>query len=117
MTSPPLPPRPRGAPVAPYIAASLLAERRRIAMAFRAANATSAPQARSLKALSLKHDAPFDEMLRLGVIRQTDAGYWFDDSAYDQKIEHPRFRTIGVGVVVGLLALLAFAAYGVFTAA
>ncbi|MCU0617994.1 MAG: hypothetical protein MUD17_13055 [Gemmatimonadaceae bacterium] len=116
MTSSPLPSRPRGAPVAPYIAAALLAERRRIAMAFRGANATSPAQARSLKALSLKHDAPFDEMLRLGVIRQGDAGYWFDDDAYDQKIEHPRFRTLGVAAVVGLLALLGIAAWGVFTA-
>lgn len=116
MTSPPLPSRPRGAPVAPYIAASLLAERRRIAMAFRAVNATAADRARSLKAIGLKHDAPFDELLRLGVIRQVDAGFWFDDAAYDHTIEHPRFRTVGVALVLVILAVLLLAMYGVFTA-
>jgi hypothetical protein len=116
MPSPSLPPRSRGAPVAPYVAASLLAERRRIAMAFRAAGAVAPGQARSLAALGLRHDAPFDELLRLGVIRQVDAGWWFDDDAYDRTIEHPRFRTVGMAVILGLLALLVVAAYGVFTA-
>ena len=116
MTSPPLPSRPRGAPVAPYIAATLLAERRRIAMAFRAANATSADRARSLKTIGLRHDAPFDELLRLGVIHQVDAGFWFDDAAYDRTVEHPRFRTIGVAAVIAIFVLLLIAMAGVFTA-
>lgn len=116
MTAPPPPTRPRGAPVAPYIAASLLAERRRIAMAFRAGNATSPGAARDLRALGLKHDAPFDELLRLGAIRQEPNGFWFDDATYDRTIEHPRFRTLGVMAVVGIFVLLVVALVGVFTA-
>jgi hypothetical protein len=102
--------------VAPYIAASLLAERRRIAMAFRARNATSPATARDLKVLGLKHDAPFDELLRLGVIRQEASGFWFDEAAYDRKVEHPRFRTVGMLVIGAIFVLLLVALVGVFTA-
>jgi hypothetical protein len=116
MNAPPPSTRPRGAPVAPYIAASLLAERRRIAMAFRAGNAIAPGTARDLKALGLTHDAPFDELLRLGAIRQEANGFWFDEATYDRTIEHPRFRTLGVIAVVGIFLLLLVALVGVFTA-
>jgi hypothetical protein len=98
------------------IAAALLAERRRIAMAFRAAEATSTARASTLKALGLRHDAPFEDLLQLGVIQRTDTGFWFDDVKYERAIEQPRFRVLGVAFVIGIFLLLVVALVGVFTA-
>lgn len=115
-SSPPRPPGSAPQPVAKRIATALLAERRRIAMAFRAADATRPDQAATLAALGLRHDAPFDELLRLGVIQQVERGYWFDDTRYEHKVENPRFRTVGMLVVLAIFVLLLVAMVGVFTA-
>jgi len=98
------------------IATALLAERRRIAMAFRAADATSAARATTPKALGLRHDAPFEDLLQLGVIQRTDSGFWFDEAKYERTIEQPRFRVAGIAFVVGIFVLLIVAMVGVFTA-
>jgi hypothetical protein len=98
------------------IATALLAERRRIAMAFRAADATSAARSTPLTTLGLRHDAPFEDLIQLGVIHRTDAGFWFDESRYERTIEQPRFRLFGMAFVVGIFVLLIVALIGVFTA-
>jgi hypothetical protein len=98
------------------IATALLAERRRIAMAFRAAEATSTARAATLKTLGLRHDAPFEDLLQLGVIQRTDSGFWFDEVKYERTIEQPRFRVAGMAFVVGIFVLLIVAMIGVFTA-
>ncbi len=98
------------------VAAILLAERRRIAMAFRAADATTAERAAELKTLQLRHDAPFDDLLRLGVIHQHERLFWFDEAKYESAIERPRFRSVGIVVVLLILALFAWAFVGVMTA-
>jgi hypothetical protein len=98
------------------IATALLAERRRIAMAFRAAESTSTARAATLKTLGLRHDAPFEDLLQLGVIQRTDSGFWFDEVKYERTIEQPRFRVAGMAFVVGIFVLLIVAMIGVFTA-
>ncbi len=115
-SSPPSPSRSAPQPVAKRIATALLAERRRIAMAFRAVDATSAERATTLAVLGIRHDAPFDELLRLGVIQQVERGYWFDDTRYEHKVENPRFRTLGMIAVLAIFVLLLVAMVGVFTA-
>jgi hypothetical protein len=98
------------------IATALLAERRRIAMAFRAVDATAVARAAPLKTLGLRHDAPFEDLIQLGVIQRTEAGFWFDESRYERTVERPRFRVAGVAFVVGIFVLLIVAMIGVFTA-
>lgn len=98
------------------VAAILLAERRRIAMAFRAIDATTAERAAELKTLQLRHDAPFDDLLRLGVIHQRERLFWFDETKYESAIERPRFRTVGMVVVLLIFALLVWAFVGVMNA-
>jgi hypothetical protein len=98
------------------IATALLAERRRIAMGFRAAAATSATRAAPLKTLGLRHDAPFEDLIKLGVIQRTDTGFWFDETQYERTIERPRFRVLGMAFVIGIFLLLIVAMVGVFTA-
>jgi hypothetical protein len=98
------------------IATALLAERRRIAMGFRAAEATSAMRSVPLKTLGLRHDAPFEDLIQLGVIHRTDTGFWFDEARYERTIERPRFRVAGMAFVVGIFLLLVVAIIGVFTA-
>jgi hypothetical protein len=98
------------------IATALLAERRRIAMAFRSAEATSLARATPLKTLGLRHDAPFEDLIQLGVIQRTDGGFWFDETQYERTIEQPRFRVIGLAFVAGIFLLLVVAVVGVFTA-
>lgn len=98
------------------IATALLAERRRIAMGFRAADATSATRAAPLKTLGLRHDAPFEDLVQLGVIHRTDTGFWFDEPKFERTVEQPRFRVAGVAFVVGIFVLLIVAMLGVFTA-
>ncbi len=101
---------------APRIAAALLAERRRIAMAFRGADATLPERAAELATLGLRHDAPFEDLIRLGVITRVDRGFWFDEARYERTIEHPRFRTLGVAAVIGIFALFLVALIGVLRA-
>ncbi len=98
------------------IATALLAERRRIAMGFRAADATSVARAAPLKTLGLRHDAPFEDLIKLGVIQRTEGGFWFDETKYEHTVERPRFRVVGVAFVIGILLLLIVAMIGVFTA-
>lgn len=85
-------------------------------MGFRAADATTATSAAPLKTLGLRHDAPFEDLLQLGVIHRTDSGFWFDEAQYERTIERPRFRVAGMAFVVGILLLLIVAMVGVFTA-
>ncbi len=102
---------------APRVAALLLAERRRIAMAFRAAQALAPERAATLDALAVRHDAPFEDMIQLGVIqRTTQQQFWFDEARYVRMIEQPRFRTIGMAVVLAILAVFIWALIGVLSA-
>lgn len=98
------------------VAAALLAERRRIAMAFRAIDATTTERAAELKTLQLRHDAPFDDLIRLGVIHQRERRFWFDESRYERTIERPRFRSIGMVVILLIFALFVWAFVGVMNA-
>lgn len=98
------------------IATALLAERRRIAMAFRGLGATNAARAATLKTLGVRHDAPFEDLIQLGVIQCTDAGFWFDESRFERTIEQPRFRRLGMAFVAGIFLLLIVTLVGVFTA-
>jgi hypothetical protein len=102
----------------PRVAAALLAERRRIAMAFRAAEALEPARAATLQTLALRHDAPFEDLLKLKVIHQTEqrTTFWFDESRYESMIERPRFRTIGMVFVLAIAALFFWALIGVMSA-
>ncbi len=102
----------------PRVAAALLAERRRIAMAFRAADALEPGRAATLQALALKHDAPFEDLIKLRVIHRTEqrTTFWFDESRYDRMIERPRFRLLGMVFVLAILALFIWALIGVLSA-
>lgn len=102
---------------APRVVALLLAERRRIAMAFRAAKALSPDRAATLETLAVYDDALFEDMIRLGVVRQTaQRTYWFDERSYMRTIERPRFHAWGVLSVLAILLLFVWTLYGVFTA-
>ena len=98
------------------IAAALLAERRRIAMAFRATGATTEPTAASLKALGLRHDAPFHELMTLGVIHQAGNGFWFDEARYERAVERPRFRVLGMIAIAAIFVVFVVTLVGVLTA-
>jgi len=102
----------------PRVAAALLAERRRIAMAFRAAAALEPGKAATLETLAVRHDAPFEDLIKLRVIHRTEQRntFWFDEARYDSMIERPRFRTIGMVFVLAIAAVFFWALYGVMSA-
>lgn len=85
-------------------------------MGFRAADATNAAHAAPLKTLGLRHDAPFEDLIKLGVIQRTDSGFWFDEAQYERTVERPRFRVAGMVFVAAILLVLIVAMIGVFTA-
>jgi hypothetical protein len=98
------------------VVAELAAERRRVAMAFRAAGATSPDRAVPLESIGLRYDATVDFLVRLGVIGDVERGYWFDDARFQRAVETPWFRRIGVAVVVGLIVLAVGTVIGVLSA-
>jgi hypothetical protein len=98
------------------VVATLAAERRRIAMAFRAAGATRADAAVSLESIGLQYDHQLDFLVRLGVIHDVDLGYWMDDARYISTVEAPRFRRWGALLVIALMALAVVTVVGVFAA-
>lgn len=98
------------------VVAELAAERRRVAMAFRAVGAVSPDRAVSLESLGLRYDGTVDYLVRLGVIRDVERGYWFDDARFQSAVESPRFRTVGMVAVVALMLLAVLTVIGVITA-
>jgi hypothetical protein len=98
------------------VVATLAAERRRIAMAFRAAGAITPDRAVSLESMGLRYDTQIDYLVRLGVILDVERGYWFDEAKFASTIEAPRFRLFGVVAVVALMVLAVVTVIGVFTA-
>ncbi len=99
------------------IAAALLAERRTIAMAFRASNATAPDKAATLATLGLRYNAPFHELTTLKVIHVEGNTYWFDDERFARTVEQPRFRVVGMVIVGVIFVMFVVALAGVLTAA
>jgi hypothetical protein len=98
------------------IVAALLAERREIAAAFRARNATEAGRAVPFETLGLPRNAAFQELVKLGVVQQVGSSYWLDDVKFNHTIEQPRFRVFGVVTVSVIFLVLVVAFIGVLTA-
>ena len=102
----------------PRVAAALLAERRRIAMAFRAVEALEPGKAATLETLAIRHDAPFEDLIKLRVIQRTEqrTTFWFDEARFQSMIEKPRFRTIGMAFILAIAVVFFWALYGVMSA-
>jgi hypothetical protein len=98
------------------VVAELAAERRRVAMAFRAAGAVSPDRAASLESIGLRYDATMDYLVRLGVVRDVERGYWLDEAKFLTAVESPRFRTIGMIAVIILIVLAVVTVIGVVSA-
>jgi hypothetical protein len=97
-------------------AAALLAERRTIAMAFRAAGATEPGKAATLETLGIRYNAPFHELTTLKVIHIVGNTYWFDDEAFTRTVEQPRFRVVGMLTIAAIFVLFVIVLVGVLTA-